>query len=151
MQRMYIEVPYADKDEAKSLGARWDVDAKKWYVTDDILLFQKWFTKKVVDKKHKTEDARITLSAFLSSNYRGPVGLTLRSAKAFNIPYPLKSGWAKRYADNTAKISSLTVGKKGKKVNKPAYKPICNCTNPPWEDCEHTDALAMAAMKSILS
>ncbi|GGW35512.1 hypothetical protein GCM10010340_11450 [Streptomyces griseoloalbus] len=32
-QRLYLEVPYADKDEAKKqLGARWDPGRRKWYV-----------------------------------------------------------------------------------------------------------------------
>lgn len=30
--RFYIDVPIAEKDEAKSLGARWDATAKCWYV-----------------------------------------------------------------------------------------------------------------------
>ncbi|WP_329329067.1 AAA domain-containing protein [Streptomyces luteogriseus] len=32
-ERLYLEVPYADKDEAKKrLGARWDPRRRKWYV-----------------------------------------------------------------------------------------------------------------------
>lgn len=30
-QRMWLDVPYGDKDEAKGLGARWDPDARRWY------------------------------------------------------------------------------------------------------------------------
>jgi hypothetical protein len=47
--RFYIACPFADKDEAKSLGARWDVDARKWYVPNDVdrNLFRKWFEKGV--------------------------------------------------------------------------------------------------------
>ena len=29
--RAYLDVPYADKDAAKALGARWDPAAKRWY------------------------------------------------------------------------------------------------------------------------
>ncbi len=29
--RVYLDVPYADKDAAKALGARWDPQAKRWY------------------------------------------------------------------------------------------------------------------------
>lgn len=29
--RIWLDVPYQDKDEAKSHGARWDPDAKRWY------------------------------------------------------------------------------------------------------------------------
>jgi hypothetical protein len=42
--KTYLNVPYADKDAAKALGARWDADKKKWYVpaTVDIAPFAKW-------------------------------------------------------------------------------------------------------------
>jgi hypothetical protein len=31
------------------------------------------------------------------------------------------------------------------------FVPLCNCTTPPWEDCEHTDALAQGAMAEMLA
>jgi hypothetical protein len=42
--KTYLTVPYAQKDEAKALGARWDASQKKWYVPadKDIALFGKW-------------------------------------------------------------------------------------------------------------
>lgn len=42
--KIYLAVPYAQKDEAKALGARWDAGQKKWYVSadKDIGLFAKW-------------------------------------------------------------------------------------------------------------
>ena len=45
----YLECPYAEKDEAKDLGARWDQKAQKWYVPDDIDtdLFKKWWPQEV--------------------------------------------------------------------------------------------------------
>jgi len=30
--KLYLNVPYAEKDQAKALGARWDAARKKWYV-----------------------------------------------------------------------------------------------------------------------
>ena len=30
-QKIYLNVPYKEKDEAKSLGAKWDSDKKLWY------------------------------------------------------------------------------------------------------------------------
>lgn len=33
--RIYLKVKYADKDEAKSKGARWDADKKSWFIYDD--------------------------------------------------------------------------------------------------------------------
>lgn len=32
--RLYLNVPYAEKDEAKKLGAKWDPTLKKWYCKD---------------------------------------------------------------------------------------------------------------------
>jgi hypothetical protein len=42
--KTYLNVPYAQKDTVKSLGARWDTANKKWYVPDniDVTLFAKW-------------------------------------------------------------------------------------------------------------
>jgi hypothetical protein len=39
-----LNVPFAEKDQAKSLGARWDAVRRKWYVEDGALLtpFQRW-------------------------------------------------------------------------------------------------------------
>ncbi|MES2898656.1 MAG: DUF5710 domain-containing protein [Pseudomonadota bacterium] len=40
----FLVVPFAEKDEAKRLGARWDAAAKKWYVPPDKEreLFKRW-------------------------------------------------------------------------------------------------------------
>jgi Domain of unknown function (DUF5710) len=32
----YLNVPFAEKDQAKTLGARWDGKAKQWYVPDGV-------------------------------------------------------------------------------------------------------------------
>ncbi len=42
--KTYLNVPYAQKDAAKVLGARWDAAAKKWFVPagKDIALFAQW-------------------------------------------------------------------------------------------------------------
>ncbi|MBX6318399.1 MAG: ribonuclease HI [Pigmentiphaga sp.] len=41
---VWLKVPYAEKDEAKALGARWSPAQKKWYVKDaaDLTPFQRW-------------------------------------------------------------------------------------------------------------
>jgi len=42
--KTYLNVPFAQKDAAKALGARWDAANKKWYVpaNKDITLFAQW-------------------------------------------------------------------------------------------------------------
>ena len=41
---IFLKVPYAEKDQAKSLGARWDASKRLWYVPDGVLLasFERW-------------------------------------------------------------------------------------------------------------
>jgi hypothetical protein len=33
--KIYLNVPFARKDEAKQLGAKWDASKKKWYVMEN--------------------------------------------------------------------------------------------------------------------
>lgn len=42
--KMDLKVPFAEKDAAKKLGARWDAARKVWYVEDklDLAPFAKW-------------------------------------------------------------------------------------------------------------
>jgi len=41
-----LKVPFKDKDQAKSLGARWNANAKVWYIPQglDTAPFEKWVT-----------------------------------------------------------------------------------------------------------
>jgi hypothetical protein len=41
-----LKVPFNEKDQAKSLGARWNAEAKLWYVPQgvDAALFEKWMS-----------------------------------------------------------------------------------------------------------
>jgi hypothetical protein len=33
-ERVYLSVPYSEKDQAKNIGCRWDTVKKKWYIRD---------------------------------------------------------------------------------------------------------------------
>ena len=41
-----LKVPFNEKDQAKTLGARWNAEAKLWYVPQgvDAAPFEKWLT-----------------------------------------------------------------------------------------------------------
>jgi phage/plasmid primase-like uncharacterized protein len=42
-ERIYLAVPYEDRNEAKALGAKWDKNEKAWFVQGDMdEQFQKW-------------------------------------------------------------------------------------------------------------
>lgn len=67
--RINLTCPYEDKDEAKSLGARWDAAKKVWYIINPTSLapFARWLStdvqlfykpkkkKKKVSKKKEVE------------------------------------------------------------------------------------------------
>lgn len=42
--RLDLKVPFAEKDQAKKLGARWDAGRKRWYIEGhlDAALFAQW-------------------------------------------------------------------------------------------------------------
>ena len=41
---LFLTVPYAEKDDAKALGARWNPTKRRWYVPDGVATtpFEKW-------------------------------------------------------------------------------------------------------------
>ena len=44
-KRLYISCPFSEKDEVKAMGARWDPDKRKWWVSNDYInriKFSKW-------------------------------------------------------------------------------------------------------------
>jgi Domain of unknown function (DUF5710) len=47
--RTDLVVPFGEKDDAKRLGARWDVDKRVWYCPAgvDLAKFEKWLPKKI--------------------------------------------------------------------------------------------------------
>ena len=46
-ERIYLNVPYKEKDTVKKYGGRWDKEKKKWYIMDNIGEINKFF---VIDK-----------------------------------------------------------------------------------------------------
>ena len=61
-----LKVPFNEKDQAKSLGARWNAEAKVWYVPQgvDAAPFEKW------------------LSSAPSSNFNNAPNVTLSTTAA---------------------------------------------------------------------
>lgn len=47
-KKVYLNVPFEEKDQAKSLGAQWDGSKRQWFVHDkntDLYLFDKWMMR----------------------------------------------------------------------------------------------------------
>lgn len=56
--RLYLDVPYREKEEAKSLGAKWNARIKKWYIDtepEEYIKFSKWILKNTDDAVIATE------------------------------------------------------------------------------------------------
>ena len=61
-KRIYLSVPYKQKDEAKKLGARWDPIVKKWYIPSSVRvdvsinaqkLLEMWGEEDIVDDHYE--------------------------------------------------------------------------------------------------
>ncbi len=91
--RIYLTVPYDEKDQAKALGAKWDGVVKKWYVhealtynpsADIVKLLKTWSDGyDVPDPQHvvvekEIQDIRHKINHVLqTSNNQGNDGLDL--------------------------------------------------------------------------
>lgn len=66
----FIRVPFKDKDEAKSLGARWDRDASSWYVPSgvDLVPFSKWLKAGSIATLSPENSSLTALNTASSSN-----------------------------------------------------------------------------------
>ncbi|MDW5417396.1 DUF5710 domain-containing protein [Iodobacter sp. CM08] len=51
--RINLKVPFAEKDSAKALGARWDAAKKLWFIVDkpDLSPFLQWMDASSVEQK----------------------------------------------------------------------------------------------------
>jgi hypothetical protein len=174
---IYLNVPYSEKEDAKLLGARWNAVVRRWYFTEkqDALLFEKWFDKatSVIEEK---ENKSITLREYVAEMYGGHhAALTHKAARVFGVPYPLESGWLKKYGNRVANPERLVFQRKQKKPKpkkatkpmkpmntklkekKPAitgpsvFVPLCECDALPWDDCEHTERMAHNSMMEMLT
>lgn len=69
--RINLEVPFAEKDEAKTLGARWDPARKLWYVENktDMSPFARWMSG--TSGTEVANDAALLQSSTKKSNSDG--------------------------------------------------------------------------------
>lgn len=59
----YLDIPYAEKDEAKALGARWDKQKKQWYALQgaDPELFARWGSRANNSGQAKRSEATLSI------------------------------------------------------------------------------------------
>ncbi len=115
--RFNLKVPYAEKDQAKQLGARWDAARKVWYVDgrDDLEPFARWSPS---EHAAQADDAPRAAGGRPSSRPTGaakPAG----AAGVASVAGQVRVG--SRYV---------------------APPRVCDCA--PWEECERCRAYALA-------
>lgn len=61
----FLNVPYAEKDEARALGARWNPGRKRWYVPAGVALepFAKWLKESGGGGRVDTAAAKVVVGA----------------------------------------------------------------------------------------
>ncbi|MDI1244452.1 MAG: DUF5710 domain-containing protein [Rhodoferax sp.] len=66
--RINLTTPFAEKDQVKALGARWDAAKKLWYIQDvaDLEPFQRWMPK---------ETPKETVPSMQAGSVTGPAGV----------------------------------------------------------------------------
>ncbi len=65
-----LKVPFNEKDQAKSLGARWNAESKHWYVPQGVEAapFEKWFTNSPSPAPNQSASKPIVKSAKSAPN-----------------------------------------------------------------------------------
>jgi hypothetical protein len=65
-ERIWLDVPYSEKDEAKSHGARWDPAAKRWYAPrPNVTDLERWTAQPDVPNLLPGEDRRLGSGLFV--------------------------------------------------------------------------------------
>jgi exodeoxyribonuclease VII large subunit len=78
-----LEVPFAEKETAKSLGARWNPTEKKWYIPDDLLTeidkFNRWLPNSNNQTQSLIGSVELSLERVAISANDKEVGIPLSS------------------------------------------------------------------------
>ena len=83
-------------------------------------------------------------------------GYKASQLRLIGVSWPPVHGWKRRASGKLitleAKAAFEAYGEGAESVTvSSAVVLACNCTTPPWEDCEHTDALAQRAITDMLT
>ncbi len=108
-----LKVPYAEKDQAKALGARWNNERKTWYVPDgqDAAPFGQWLQADDAGSGSKPVKARV--DAHAGEPVVGVLYVALEhDCSPFEecvqcAPILEKSGWTAAHAASKALLRSI--------------------------------------------
>lgn len=133
--RVNLNVPYEQKDEAKRRGARWDPARRTWYVIDhpNLEALQRWIGNgKVAGAGPKTAGPGPRSDRIARRKLRQ------LESKAAALRARLGVSHDRQRQQPASKAKPCF----DESPYKPQDLPVCDCSSPPWEDCEHTEQVA---------
>jgi integron integrase len=117
-ERVYLRVPFKDKDEAKRMGARWDQESKRWFVYGgrDLTPFARWrpqsgYGPQKAPNSRRLTEARVTEDV---NSLLNRVRQTIRVRHMSRFTEKGYLGWIQRFIDfhggkHPASLSSQSV------------------------------------------
>lgn len=89
MSRIDLKVPFLEKDEAKKLGARWDLQKRVWYVPEgeDPSLFCKWLSKELSANK-KSDEMNFRASSYFIAESSTKCGECAKVTRVYGFLLP---------------------------------------------------------------
>lgn len=149
--RVNLRVSFEEKDEAKSLGARWDPARKTWYIQDveDLTPFMRWITPTRL--MMAAECQRLMPRPATDCTQTQPIQAARGSQKKSKV----QKAREKRKERHLQRLTAVRVDSKPG-VSTPRTDPSlpdCGCTHvAPWEHCQHSEtALEGAELAHIRS
>lgn len=117
---IFLKVPFAEKDEAKALGARWNAERKSWYVPDGKAgePFARWFAAGGADfvpaKAAAAPKAKpLSVDSYVGKSVTGkfyqdlPHGCDPFAACPLCAPALLASGWQTAHDEVAKQLGGL--------------------------------------------
>lgn len=154
-KRMYLSVPFDDKEEVKSLGAQWDVVARKWYVRDFSLLknFEKWNTTPTYLKvPFEDKDEVKALGARFDGEKKAwyvpdahPASIFEKWLDPSQGPSPSSEAFSELLAAQESAAELLFL-----KIETTGYPTKVNYAAPPFDALEHYDQARVVAVEAQL-
>ena len=143
-----INVPYSDKDIAKSKGAFWDVEQKTWFVPDhkDINDFQQWINKSKVSViiKSPVSIALNSSDCYKCANKTAVISLASNNFYYLNTDENEDEKWFRADGLSFFSMPVFIENEIAGKIKRlfPNYKIAYSKTSSYWANhCEHCGAL----------
>jgi hypothetical protein len=131
--RVKLNVPYAEKDQAKRLGVKWDPIDKVWFVTEtnNLWSFLKWMPKHLSKPSHSEK-----IVDFSGTNNKVLAQRAKKKAKDQVKQHKKEAKEiARKKAHEEAKNTHFIKGPITPRTDFSMFDPGCSCV--PWEWCEH--------------